>query len=384
MSTRPPLTDELLHEAFRVPAGTRPPTDIVDAIMGQVVATPPRRDRAWDRWSIGVPRARRVVAATVIVVVTAVAVAIVRPTATTRVGGPSRIGPAVVAPPTSRYGTATQDLLWLPGDQAIARVRRDSLTLLDTVSVPDRAGASAAAEAAVATDAGVWAVLPRESALVLLDTTTGAEIRRVGLDVAPYTLAVDGPDLWVASYDGDTVLRVDSATGTVLATITGIAGPTGIAVTDGGVWVAANTSSRIVRIDPETEAVAAQVMVAPGRPHSIVAGLGGVWTSNGTGTSVSRVDPVTTQLVATIPVPDIAWDVEIAGDGVWVTSGPTSGCQEGSEVAHIDPRTDMVTEALPFPCARALIADQASLWVNGEDERGTLLAPVTIGDGANR
>jgi DNA-binding beta-propeller fold protein YncE len=377
MSTRIALTDELLHEALRVPTDTQAPASMVDSVMAQVLQTPPSRSRWLPR-----PPARWV--GTVALPVAAIALALVsiaflRQPPATSVGGPTVIGPAVVTPPTSRYGVATEDLLWLPTEGGIARVDRGTLAVQDTIPMFDDAKAPIAVEAVVATDAGVWAVLPREFGLVLLDTMTGAEIRRVGLDIAPYALAVDGPDLWVASFDGAAVLHLDAATGAVLATIDGISGPSGIAVSDDAVWVAANGSSRIVRIDPATDMIAAQVMVGTGRPHSITAGVGGIWTANGTGRTVSRLDPVSNQLVATIATPDVAYDVEVVADSVWVTSGPASGCQDSSELVRIDPTTDGVAESLRFPCAWALIAEGDALWVNGEDDRGTLLAPVVIG-----
>jgi hypothetical protein len=121
-------------------------------------------------------------------------------------------------------------------------------------------------------------------------------------------------------------------------------------------------------------------MVGAGKPHSITTGSGGVWTANGGGRSVTRVEAATTELVATIATPDIAYDVETVGGSVWVTSGPEGDCHDGSVVARIDPGTNLVTESVGFPCAWALIADEGSLWVSGEDGRGTLLAPVVIGD----
>jgi DNA-binding beta-propeller fold protein YncE len=378
MSTRIPLTDELLHEALRVPAGTEAPEAIVPEVMARVLQTLPSRSPRWLSGSL----ARRTGALAVVVVAIALAlvsVTFLRRSPTTRVGGPTVIGPAVVAPPTSRYGTVAGHLLWLPTEGGIARVDRDTLAVQDTIPMFDDAQAPVAVEAVVATDAGVWAVLPRELALVLLDTTTGAELRRVGLDIAPYALAVAGPDLWVASFDGAAVLRLDAATGAVLARIDGISGPSGITVSDDAVWVAANGSSRIVRIDPATDSIAAQAIVGAGRPHSITAGVGGIWTANGTGRSVSHLDPATDKVVATIPTPDIAYDVEVVAGSVWVTSGPASDCQDDSELARIDPTTDIVAESIGFPCAWALIAEGDALWVNGEDDRGTLLAPVVIG-----
>jgi hypothetical protein len=378
MSTRIPLTDELLHEALRVPIGTEAPGGMVSEVMTQVAQTSPSRAPRWLSGSLGRP------AGALAVVVVAIALALVSvtflpPSPRSPVGGPTVIGPAVVVPPTSRYGAATADLLWLPTEGGIARVDRDTLAVQDTVTMVDDAGAPVVVEAVIATDEGVWAVLPSESALVLFDVATGAEIRRVSLDIAPYAIAADGLDLWVASFDGGAVLRLDAATGEVLARIGGIGGPTGIAVADDAVWVAANVSSRIVRIDPATDSIAAQAMVGAGRPHSITAGAAGIWTANGTGRSVSHLDPATDQVVATIPTPGNAYDVEVVAGSVWVTSGPARDCQQGSDLGRIDPATDAVVESLRFPCAWALIADRDALWVNGEDERGTLLAPAVIG-----
>jgi streptogramin lyase len=254
-------------------------------------------------------------------------------------------------------------------------VARDRLAALPSIDLAGSTDGDVAVESVVSTDEGVWAALPAEHALALLDGGTGAELRRVILDGYPYALAADGPDLWVTSFDDGQVMRVDRSTGEVRATIEGIDGPTGIAVGEGGVWVVANGSSRIVRIDPRTAEVLAQAVV-PGKPHNLAVGAGGVWTANGQGGSVSRLDPATSELVGTIPVPGDAYDIEVVGGSVWATVGTRDGSGSDDTVVRIDPAVDSIAETLPFPGAWALISDGESLWVSGSDERGQLLAPI--------
>ena len=94
MSTRIPLTDELLHEALRVPAGTEAPEAIVPEVMARVLQTLPSRSPRWLSGSL----ARRTGALAVVVVAIALAlvsVTFLRRSPTTRVGGPTVIGPAV-------------------------------------------------------------------------------------------------------------------------------------------------------------------------------------------------------------------------------------------------------------------------------------------------
>jgi DNA-binding beta-propeller fold protein YncE len=289
-------------------------------------------------------------------------------------GPVASIGETVVTPPTSRSGTATQDFLWLPGEESLGRVARDPMVVQPSIELTGSGIGPVAVESVVTASEGVWAALPAEQALALLDAGTGAELRRITVGGHPYALAVEGPDLWLTSFDDGRVLRVDRATGEVLAMIDDIDGPTGVRVTDGQVWVVANGSSRVVRIDALTARIVAQAIL-PGRPHSLAVGASGVWTANGRGGSVSHLDPGTGQVIATISVPGDAYDIEIAGGSVWVTVGGQEAAAGGA-VARIDPTADAVVETLPFPGAWALIADGDSLWVSGSDERGGLLAPV--------
>jgi hypothetical protein len=286
------------------------------------------------------------------------------------------IGEAVVTPFTTRSGVATTAALWLPAaDGTIARLDRGTLASLDTIWLDGQP--PAVAEALAPSEEGIWAGLTLTNAVALLDPTTGAEVRRVTIDGDAYSLAADGSDLWVVGFDAGALTRIDRTSGDLLATVTGIEGPAGVAVGEGGVWVTANGNSRLVRVDPSSDTIAAQA-VLPGRPHDLAVGLGSVWTANGRGGSVSRFDPVTDDVVATIEMPSNAYDIEVVGGSVWVTSGPNDSCVDASVVVRIDPATNTIADALPFPCAWALISDGTSLWVSGSDERGHLLAQVLV------
>jgi hypothetical protein len=289
----------------------------------------------------------------------------------------SAIGDPVVAT-TNRYGAASDDALWLPnGENSVTKLDRGSLTALVTVPIGEPGGVPNA-ESLVVGDDGIWVTMAGERAIVLLDATTGAELRRLPIDAAAYAMALDGHDLWVTDFTASQVLRVDVSDGSIAATVDGVQGPTGVSVGADGVWVVANKPGLLVRIDPQTNEAVERIALGE-RAHNLVLGFDSVWTANGRGESVSRVDPATNRVVAMIPTPGAAYDIEATHEAIWVTVGPDDGpCPDGSAVIRVDPTTNQITETLPFPCAWALIADGEALWVGGSDERGGLLAPVVV------
>lgn len=66
----------------------------------------------------------------------------------------------------------------------------------------------------------------------------------------------------------------------------------------------------------------------------------------------------------------MAYDIEQAGDSMWVTVGPGQGCADASFVVRIDPATNAIADSIPFACAWALISDGATLWIQGTDAAG--------------
>jgi hypothetical protein len=84
----------------------------------------------------------------------------------------------------------------------------------------------------------VWVADSGVHGLTEIDPKTGAVRRRLGLDVAPAALAVDGDAIWVASYDAGVVEQLDRQSGTVIDTIPVGQRPGAIAVGRDAVWVA--------------------------------------------------------------------------------------------------------------------------------------------------
>lgn len=276
---------------------------------------------------------------------------------------------AVTIPFTTRHGAAGDGRLWLPdAEGTVAELDADTLSPIATLTIGGP-GSKPAPEAVAVAPEGIWVAVPSQGAVELFDPDTATSLRRIETGSQVYAMAVAGDDLWVTDLTHSLVQRIDRASGEVLATIEGISAPTGIVADDVAAWVVSNDRGTLSRIDPASAAIDAVVAVNR-RPHSAAIGFGSIWTADGRGQTVTRVDPVTRSAVATIELPSIAYDIEMAGDAMWVTVGPEEACAEGSFVMRIDPATNMVTESIPFACAWALLSDGERLWVQGTDAAG--------------
>jgi len=291
---------------------------------------------------------------------------VVTSSATVTAADAASAGEAVVAPSTTRYGAAGDGRLWLPaGDGSVAVLDAANLATIATLSIVEP-GQIPAPEAVVVGPEGIWVAVPSRRAVQLLDPASGETLRHIDTDSQVYAMALDGDDLWAVDFATGRVQRIDRATGEAYVASARVPSATSVVAGEGSVWVTSNSGS-VSRIDPASLDIGVAVPV-DGRPHNATFGFGSVWTANGRGQSVSRVDPATETVAATIELPSIAYDIEAAGDSIWVTTGPTDGCEEGSFVVRIDPATDTVVESIPFTCAWALVSDGQQLWVQGTNE----------------
>ena len=95
--------------------------------------------------------------------------------------------------------------------------------------------------------AGLWAV-PSGNALVELDTTTGAVLRRVELPFRPFGLWVSDDVVWAQAALGGALARIDAATGSVTEGPDLDGSAPGVLVED-ELWVYEPTAAEVVRLD---------------------------------------------------------------------------------------------------------------------------------------
>ena len=124
---------------------------------------------------------------------------------------------------------------------------------------------------------------------MLIDPATDTEVRRIELDVAPYAIAIDGRQAWVASFEDSAVVLVDLDAGKRVASVT-VASPSGIAVSPGGdaVWVVEHRADRVLRLEPTRLEVAATIEYGGPGPNdvcgycieNVIYAEGAAWTAD--------------------------------------------------------------------------------------------------------
>lgn len=279
--------------------------------------------------------------------------------------------PLTAAWPT-RFASATDDGIWLPNvteaaAPAVARLNPDTMEQIAEIDLGGKAGTFPPdAQATAPSPEGIWVTLAYQGAVALIDPATNAVTRQLAVDGAPYALAVDGDSLWIADFENSRVLRIDAATGEERLRVRGISGPVEVAVGFDSLWIADHDSGFVFRVDPATGDWLARVHVG-GLP-GVSIGFGSVWARSDSASLVSRIDPATNEVVARIPMPTNASELEIAGDSVWVSTGPQRGaCERNSYLVRIDPASNAPDGIMDLPCAFGLATDGESLWASRFD-----------------
>jgi DNA-binding beta-propeller fold protein YncE len=171
---------------------------------------------------------------------------------------------------------------------------------------------------------------------------------------------------------GDAVMRIDLATNQIVAEIPVDRGPSRkqIAATDDAVWVASH--GLLERIDPATNAVVARVEI-PGRDISAVsADATDVWAVTidpSSGGILVRVDASTNDVVAEIPlgsqITGYEDQVELGAGSVWVLGSrwiEQQNAEYGSDLIRVDPSTNEVVARIPVGGFHMVVAEDA-VWV---------------------
>ena len=293
---------------------------------------------------------------------------------------------ALIAEWPTRFASVTDDGIWLPnmnvgGPPAVARLDTDTMEQTAVIELGGEAGAFPPDAQATAPSAeGIWVALAYQRAVALIDPVTNTVVRRIEVDGAPYSLAVDGESLWIADFENSAVLRIDTATGEELLRTSVVSGPLEIAIGFDSVWVADHDTPYVFRLDPMTGEVAAMIWVG-GYPF-VTIGFGSVWAGSQNDLQVSRIDPATNEVVATIPMPEHTQDLAVAGDSVWAVAGPQRGaCERNSYLVRVDPASDEADGIMDLPCAFGIVSDGRTLWAAKAKFEGDLGSILSIDPG---
>lgn len=215
----------------------------------------------------------------------------------------------------------------------------------------------------------VWVTQRAERAIGRIDPATNMLVETLKLPNEPYDLVIDGNTLWVASFDGDTVMRVELDTKEITSIY--VNKPIGIVVGGGAVWAVEHRNGNLVRIDPQINDVVARIDLSlpapkPGaQPEEVIFAEGSVWVANNGGRTVSRVDAITNEILTTIQFDGPLKPLRLTSGGgfIWVSLAEEIGSNAGDWIAQIDPATNAIVKQTPFDYAGFLIYDNGTLWV---------------------
>ncbi|HET9530768.1 MAG TPA: S-layer homology domain-containing protein [Blastocatellia bacterium] len=137
---------------------------------------------------------------------------------------------------------------------------------------------------------------------------------------APFLVAADGADLWVANFGSGTVTRVRASDGSILQTWTGADNPIGVLVAQGAVHITGNTNpGRLYTILPATSGSSPPVTLTTDQLGAFPQGLAfdgaAIWTANQGGSVSVVINGVTTVSAGFLAPFGILYD----GSNIWIT-----------------------------------------------------------------
>jgi serine/threonine-protein kinase len=222
----------------------------------------------------------------------------------------------------------------------------------------------------------------------LIDTSTNSVSTTISLPDAPSFAAAGGGAVWVASFDGQSVMRVDAKTRQV--TRVALADrPGGIATTSEGALVTNVNDGTLSRLDAGSGQVTATTALLF-RPGQVAATNTAVWLINVTAETVVQVDPDSMAIAGKpggSPAGKGPVGIALTGPWVWVSN------RLGASLTQIDAGTGNVTLTQPLSFApTAIAADSSGLWVldgthnavvHLDSNSGREIARIGVGAGPN-
>lgn len=199
----------------------------------------------------------------------------------------------------------------------------------------------------------------------------------VGVDGAPWGVAVDDGAVWMSDTSRATVLQVDAALGAVVAEFaTGASDPrdAGVAVVDGRVWIA-NLGGTVGVLDAATGQPIVRVDTGDGEPAAVAIDERWAWVAtHGPGGGLVRLDrarPDTGSV--TVALPESGFAVATDEDLVWVAG------LEG-RVFAVDADAGTVVRTVEVDDApRGVAVAHGDVWVSLRDARAVVRLDAATG-----
>jgi len=228
----------------------------------------------------------------------------------------------------------------------------------------------------------LWVVAERGggSEAVEIDPATTDVVREIPVDMPPGFAALDGGDLWFASFGTTKVVRVDLDAGQVAQTVDVAGEPRDVAVVGGTIWAAINKAGvaaqgSVVRIDGA--AGKATVRVNTGRRiHSLAVDGSMLWATNFDDSTLSVVDTTKMSLLATTPIAGRPGGVAAGHGSIWVTP------HRRPVLVRIDPTQPLEAAAVPDLFGAVEVADGTIYIRCSGSGSPTVLLESNQGDGA--
>jgi hypothetical protein len=246
--------------------------------------------------------------------------------------------PAVVA--TVEVGRRPNGIAVGDGTVFVTDRRNTRVTLIDEKRAKRRGPRPTvgAGGVDVATGSGaVWVVVNKEHALFKLDPTSGRQLARVALPMAPQTVAVGPTAVWVGMFRDtrevpDVLARINPRTDRVTGTFPMAEGITSLAATPTAVWVVHRSAPAVSRFDLTTRKLTRRVPFGNSRLGDAAYAAGAVWVTSPLEDTVSRIDDKTSRKVST-GVGRRPTGIAARGEEVWVTS------YIDHTITRLDPKT---------------------------------------------
>lgn len=138
-----------------------------------------------------------------------------------------------------------------------------------------------------------------------------------GIGIAPYGVAYDGANIWVANYSRNTVTKLKAGDGSLVASYR-VAGPWGMAFDGENIWVANYSEGSVTKLRARNGALLGVYQVGV-NPRAVLFDGRYIWVAcGGERGTVSKLREDGTMLWTT-PVED-PWDMAFDGSTVWVTN----------------------------------------------------------------
>jgi len=238
--------------------------------------------------------------------------------------------------------TVTRGRVWALSNKSAEIVVLDSRTSRQVRRVPIGGGGTSVA----AGFNSVWAVKSSTGKLLRISAKTGRRLdsRSLVVDGEAISVVTGQGAIWVGvrnqGNDGsapETVVRIDPST-LAQEPISVPGGVQDLAVGAGAVWVTNRFRDSVVRIDAANVARQKEIPVGRG-PNGIAVGLGAVWVAAAADDAITRINPGSLQR-RTIRLGESPTRVTVGGGSVWVTA------RESNRLIRIDPARRRVRERI--------------------------------------